>query len=297
MVKPYEWMAEYTPQTIWIDGKGIFVWLAEVFGALGGGLYLVSLYFNNMEGMFISWIIIVLLKAGFHLAHLGQPLRFWRLALKPGSSWLARGFIFLALFIGFSAIQIALSYRVPGTVWEVVFKVLGGITAFLVATYAGFVMKEVKGITLWNSAILPLLFFSFGVLGGLAVMIAIGLFGGKVDMMAAIAAIRLLLVINAFLTTIYLWSVTFLGPGGKRSVKELIQGRIAPILWVGVILCGIVIPIGILLSGYIIVEGSNLLIIVAITCIMIGVFSLNYCLLKGGLYCPLVPTPNPPSSP
>src|SRR3990170_2624698 len=98
-MKPYEWMVGYTPQTLWIEKKGRLVWLAEVAGALGGGLYMVSLYLDSLGGMFLGWLIIVTLKAGFHLAHLGQPMRFWRLALKPGSSWLARGFIFIFLFI------------------------------------------------------------------------------------------------------------------------------------------------------------------------------------------------------
>jgi hypothetical protein len=30
--------------------------------------------------MLIGWLMIVL-KGGFHLAHLGQPLRFWRLLI------------------------------------------------------------------------------------------------------------------------------------------------------------------------------------------------------------------------
>ena len=292
-MKSYEWMVEFTPQTIWIDGKGILVWLAEVFGTLGGGLYLISLYFNSLWGMFISWLMIVALKGGFHFVHLGQPSRFWRLALRPGSSWLARGFIFLALFIGFGAIQIALSYKMPGSAWEVSFKVMAGIIAIFVTAYAGFVMNDVKGISLWNSVLLPILFIIFGLLGGLAIIISIGLFGGNIDMRAAIEAIQWLLVINAFFITLYLWSVTFLGPAGKRSVKELIQGRIAPILWVGVVLCGIVIPLGI----FSLIEPSTLWIIVAITCIFIGISSLNYCLLKGALYRPLVPIPNPPSPP
>ena len=46
-------MVDYTPQTNWIEGHGIFIWLAEVFGALGGGLYLVSLWSGSMGAC--SW--------------------------------------------------------------------------------------------------------------------------------------------------------------------------------------------------------------------------------------------------
>ena len=46
-MESYEWMVDYTPQTTWIEGHGIFIWLAEVFGTLGGGLYLVALCFGS----------------------------------------------------------------------------------------------------------------------------------------------------------------------------------------------------------------------------------------------------------
>ena len=45
---PHEWMVKYTPQTEWIERRGILVWIAEVFGSLGPGLYLVSLFYDNL---------------------------------------------------------------------------------------------------------------------------------------------------------------------------------------------------------------------------------------------------------
>jgi formate-dependent nitrite reductase membrane component NrfD len=289
-MEAYEWMVKYTPQTEWMNQKGVFVWLAEVFTGFGSGLYLVSLYFNSLEGMLISLMIIVVLKCGLHFAHLSRPLRFWRMVLKPKTSWLARGFIFLVLFIVFSAIQLALSYWLPGTVWEVAFKILAGVIAILLATYTGFVMNYINGIPFWNSGVLPLLFLSFSILSGLAGAIAIGLFGGNVDIIASVAGIRWLLVANAFFIAIYLWSATYMGPTGKRSVKELIHGNIAPVLWLGVVLAGIVIPLSIFIYNYSAGGSSASLLMTAVCCVLIGLFSFNYCLLKGALYSPLTPT-------
>ena len=45
----HEWMVKPMAQTEWIQGKGMLVWLAEVFSALGTGLYLVSLFFGLNE--------------------------------------------------------------------------------------------------------------------------------------------------------------------------------------------------------------------------------------------------------
>jgi len=289
-MKPYEWMVKYTPQTEWIERRGILMWLAEVFGGLGAGLYLVALYFNSLGGMLIGWLFIIVFKGGFHLAYLGKPLRFWRILLRPQTSWLARGFIFMGLFIVFGAIQLIFSYWLPGTAGEVVFKVLAATTAFLVAVYTGFVMNYVNGIHLWNSALLPLLFVLTGVLDGFALVMAVALFGGNIDVIAAEAASRILLITTAFLIAIYLWSATYMGPAGRQSVMELIRGSLAPVLWIGVVLCGIIVPVSISVSTYFAGEASYPLLITAILSEMIGAFTLKYSILKAGMYAPLIPT-------
>ena len=93
-----EWMVKGNRQTEWIDNRGILLWLAFYTGGLGGGLYLVSLFFNNLWGMFIGWFIVAGLKGGFHFIYLGQPARFWRLVMHPQTSWLSRGLLFVRRF-------------------------------------------------------------------------------------------------------------------------------------------------------------------------------------------------------
>jgi formate-dependent nitrite reductase membrane component NrfD len=81
-----------------------------------------------------------------------------------------------------------------------------------------------------------------------------------------------------------------MGPTGKRSVKELIHGGTAPVLWLGVVLAGIVIPLSIFTYNYFVRGASASLLMTAVCCVLIGLFSFNYCLLKGALYSPLTPT-------
>ncbi len=289
-MKPYEWMVEYTSQTEWIEGRGKLVWLAEVSGGLGGGLYLVSLYLDSILGMFISWLIVIVLKGGFHLAYLGKPLRFWRMVLKPQTSWMARGLIIVFFFIFFGALQLIFSFLLPGTAWELLFKVFAGMTAFGTAMYPGFAMNYVNGIPFWNSALLPILFIIYGILDGFGIVIAIGLSGGDVNLASAEAGSRIFLIVSAVILAIYLWSMTYVGPVGKQSVRELTRGTTAPVLWIGVVLCGIAIPIGIVLSSYLSGQGSAVLLITGIICDMVGGVSIKYCLLKGGIYGPLIPS-------
>ena len=281
-------MINYTRQTEWIERRGLFLWIAFYAGGLGGGLYLVSLYFNSLWGMFISWLIIAVLKGGTHLIYLGKPLRFWRIIAHPQTSWLARGFIFVMLFIGFGAIQLILSLQLPGSAAEIVFKALTGIMAFAVAIYTGFVLKNVKGVPFWNSALLPLLFILCGILGGFGLAVAIALNGGDINLAGAETGSRWLLAANILLIIIYLWQASIREAVGKQSVLEQIRGHSAPVFWVGVVLLGIIIPLAITIVSLIAGEVSSALLIAGVVCEVIGGLALRYCVLKAGAYKPLV---------
>jgi formate-dependent nitrite reductase membrane component NrfD len=283
----HEWMINYTRQTEWIDRRGIFLWIAFYAGGLGGGLYLVSLFFNSLWGMFIGWLIIAVIKGGAHLIFLGKPLRFWRIITRPHSSWLARGFVFVMLFAGFGAIQLILSYWIPGTTAELVFKVLAGIMAFGITVYTGIILQNVKGVPFWNSSLLPILFVACGILGGFGLAAVIALNGGDVNLAVAETGSRWLLVINVLLIAVYLWRASIREEVGKQSVLEQIHGESAPIFWVGIVLLGIVIPLGIAVSG-LISEVPSVLLISGVVCEVIGGLSLRYCVLKAGAYKPLV---------
>jgi formate-dependent nitrite reductase membrane component NrfD len=287
MQQVHEWMVNYTRQTEWIDRRGIFLWIAFYAGGLGGGLYLVSLLFNSLWGMFISWLIIAVIKGGTHLMYLGKPWRAWRIITRPQTSWLARGFIFVMLFIGFGAVQMTLSRWLPGSAAEIAFKVLAGIMAFSVAAYTGIILKNVKGVPFWNSLLLPVLFVICGILGGFGLAVMIALNGGGINLAAAEMGSRWLLIANALLIITYLWRASRREAVGKQSVLEQISGESAPVFWIGVVLLGIVIPLAIAISG-LMVELFPAILLTGVTCEIIGGLALRYCVLKAGAYKPLV---------
>lgn len=291
-METHEWMLKYTRQTEWIERRGILLWLAFYAGGLGGGLYLVSLYYNSLWGMFISWLIIAGLKGGAHFAYLGKPWRFWRMIFRPQTSWLSRGLIFVILFAGFAAVQLVLSFWLPGSVWELVFKVLAGIMAFAVATYTGIILMTVKGVPFWNSPLLPVLFVLCGIMGGLGLSIVIALNSSQFDITAAETGSRWLLIINALLVATYLWRAANRETTGKQSVLEQIQGSTAPIFWIGVVVLGIIIPLIIAFSSYLVGEASAILLVTGVLCEIVGGLALRYCILKGGAYTPLITIPS-----
>ena len=99
--QPYEYMTKYVQQKNWIDGKGNFIAFAFFLGGISGGLFMAAAYFDNLLGMFIAWLL-ALCMGGSYMLHLGQRAGFWRMFMRPRTSWISRGFIFIMLFIGFT---------------------------------------------------------------------------------------------------------------------------------------------------------------------------------------------------
>ena len=200
-ITTHEWMVKPMRQKEWISGKGILVWLAEVFSALGMGTYLVGLLAGIGEitawawwATVLGWILIVLFKLPFHLAYLGRPLRFWR-AIPPftkawKTSWLARGMFFSIVFTGTGFLQIVFWYflRWGGlsavatdtlTVLSWLVGIIAGVFILLTGVYCGFAMSYCKSLPFWNTGLLPIVFVIMGVADGLALTMGINLITGQ----------------------------------------------------------------------------------------------------------------------
>ncbi len=289
----HEWMVKYTPQTEWIERRGMLVWIAEVFTSIGAGLYLVSLFYNSVLGMFIGWLIIIFLKMLPHLIYLGKPLSFWR-ALPPftkawRTSWIARGMIFTMLFLGFALVHLVLAHFLPSTGWEIAFKILGGIAAFSAGIYSGFALNCCRSVPFWNSALLPLVFILAGIADGFALIMAIGLGNAQIDILSAEAGSRILLIANTIIVAAYLGKAIYASKTARHSAMLLLRGNLTVPFWVGVVAFGIIIPLAISVSGYFNGDASIPLLIVAIALHMTGAFALKYCLLKAGIHTPILP--------
>src|SRR4030042_5703671 len=237
----HEWMVKPMHQTEWIERRGLLVWLAEVFSALGTGLYLIAIFVDNWWGALIGYLIVVFLKLPLHLLYLGKPLRFWR-TIPPFSgawrtSWIARGVVFSVSFSMFGFAQLVTSYFLiqsdilPGQfhnivyVADVILKVIAGIFVLLTGIYCGFMMSYCKSVPFWNTGLLPIVILNAGIADGLALLMATGLFTGGVDFHILEHASRLVLGINAILLGTYLLIASYQSITAELSVKELLVGR------------------------------------------------------------------------
>ena len=95
---------------------------------------------------------------------------------------------------------------------------------------------------------------------------------------------------NILIIVMYFVSANYSSAISKLSIKELISGPTAVPFWLGVIVVGLLIPLFVdLMSMVTGSEVSSALLIFAITCHTLGAFALKYCLLKVGIYRPLLP--------
>lgn len=283
--KPYEYMVKYTQQKNWIDGRGNFIAFAFFLGGISGGLFMAAAYFNNILGMFISWLL-ALAMGGSYMIHLGQPLQSWRMFMKPKTSWISRGFIFIMLFIGLTTVTLILAQWFPDAKTAITtLKILAGIFAFAQSIYTGFAVSYVSAIKLWNSAILPILFVVCGFSGGLAILLGISLGGDQVTAIENIT--RITLIGFAVILIVYLWNTTYNSAVARDAVTRLMGGAIGIIFWIGVIALGVLIPVGVSVGTYFSGEASSALLLTAVVAEVIGGLSLRYVILKGGIYIPL----------
>jgi formate-dependent nitrite reductase membrane component NrfD len=298
----HDWMVKPMHQREWIERRGIMIWISEVFSALGSGLFLVSLFMNSWWGLLVGWLIIMLLKLPIHVAYLGKPWRFYRL-MPPFSnawktSWFARGVAFSVLFSGFAFVQIVIGHpwisehigTAIATPIYTVFGVLAGISALGIGIYGGLMMNYCKGIPFWNQSLVPIIFLLAGVADGLGLIMGIGLAGGDANVATAEVISRYLLLANIFLIICYMMSANYSSAISKYSINELLKGPSAFAFWFGLIVVGLIAPAIIAVITMFSGEGevSSALLIGAIVCHTLGAFALKYCLLKVGIYRPLL---------
>jgi formate-dependent nitrite reductase membrane component NrfD len=298
----HEWMVKPMHQKEWIERRGIMIWIAETFTSLGAGLFLVSLFVHSWWGLLAGWIIIMFLKLPIHIAYFGKPWRFYR-TMPPWSnawktSWFARGILFSVFFGTFAFIQLVvgqpdianwMGHSIADPIYYVM-GIIAGLNALGVGIYGGFIMNYVKGIPFWNQGLLPIVVMLAGVADGFGLIMGVALAGGDASVMWAETGSRYLLLINVLLIVTYLISAGYTSPTAKLSIQELIKGPSRYMFWGGLVMLGLAIPgvisvIGLLQGG----EASEALLIVAIISHTLGAFALKYCLLRVGIYRPLLP--------
>ncbi len=277
-------------------------WLIAAYlflAGVGGGAYLVGVvadWAGGADWMSVSKIGItlglpcVLLGTMFLLCDLGNPFNAWRVWMKPKTSWIARGTIIIVLFMIFAAIHMGwLVWPFPGALAEDasarhIVGALGAVFAFLTVIYTGLLLGYSQPISLWHTALLPVLFFISAVSAGImAIMLIGGGLGVAATQLELLAGIDVwILLLEMFVLVVFLYNA-YRTVESRYSARRVLSGAVAPAFWLGVIACGLVIPFFLELSG-----GHGMAGGLAAVLGLFGGLCLRFTVLAGGTLSPII---------
>lgn len=286
-------MIDFTPQSEWIERRGLLLLLAFFFSEIGAGLYLVSLFFGFWKGCATGWIVSAVVGGGLHLLYLGKPLRAWRALARPGKSELSRGMVIMMLFSMIGAIHIAPSLPYLSSLpWQsdaLFLRVVMVLLSFLVVVHGFLTMHIITAIPFWNSGILPVLSIASGIWVGTQLALGVSLaFSAKEIQNFLEPLARWSLFSYALLIVAYLWSAYHSTPAQQESSRAIMKGPLAVFIYPGVILIGLVLPLAITFLFWTTDAVSANLLSLRIASSLIGDFTLRYVISSAGRYSPLV---------
>jgi formate-dependent nitrite reductase membrane component NrfD len=274
-------------QKEWHWGVAIYLFL----GGLGAGAYVTGAVFGflGMADM-ARWGIILSFPAVaigmiFLVAHLGNPIRSYLAPSKVSTSWISRGVIFISIFMLVSIIHIIMNEFVHyyGGVMHLL-RVIGIICGLGTMVYTGALLSASKGVPFWRTSIMPVLFmFSALATGMFAAVVFVHFFGtGLVAAAPILALIASALLIGELVVIIFFLHAAYRLPESKDSaVTVMKKGSFV----VGDLLCGLLIPLILMLYIAFGNVGANtgIMMVVAGILVLIGGLLLRHMILSVGM--------------
>lgn len=267
----------------WLIGTAFFC------GGIGASLFTLSLWTRYRPGMLLGYLIVVVGKNTAHLMYLGRPERFWRAALRPDRSWIARGIWATGLFAISGLVLLVSEFAGPQLVPHRVNFVAGVVaivSGVFIMFYDGFVMNHSAAIPFWNTKLLPLLILMYAMLGGLTLSLTMRMLEGdaapKVAWMER--AEPYLLLANFALLGIYLLRMSRWSPAAQETARMWLKGNYARVFF------GLTLAVGLLATLALSLvqqqaQARGLALLIA-GCELTGDFSLLMLMLKSGLFAP-----------
>ena len=275
--------ATFRPQRQWIEGRGLWLIVGHFLSGVGAGAWLFGVWLDDGPTL-LAAITAVGLAGLCHLAFLGRPARFWRM-VRVGSSWIARGFVGMSLMLPAAVLYVLSPTGAAGGL----FLALSVAGAALLVVYKGNVYAASKGVPFWNSPVLPILYATYAIRGGLALALIVMPVAGAGLQRHGLALIELWVAVSSAVTLgFYLAVMRQTNLAARRSVMELVRGRVALAFYLGTLGAGLVVPIAVGVAGFAGPLPQALLALVAALS-LVGDFFAKYAIAKAGVYVPIMP--------
>ena len=277
----------FRPQREWVEGRGILLIVGHFLSGVGAGAWLLASLGCGLSGLATGWGLLALSGLA-HLLFLGRWTRFARMIARPHSSWISRGLLGMTLLLLAGGAYLALAFlgRADSPAGQGLWW-LSLLSAAWVLVYKGFVWASAKGIPLWNTPLLPVLYLTYGLRGGLAALLLVALAQPHGGELLVMETLKLWLGVSSdVLILTYLAVIRGTSLTAARSVQALLSGRAAPVFYAGVVLLGLVVPIA--LGGYSLLASAGIPLLTVIgLASLLGDLALLYAVARAGLYRPL----------
>jgi formate-dependent nitrite reductase membrane component NrfD len=195
-------------------------------------------------------IVFLTLTGALLVMDLDQPARFVYVLLRPQwNSWLVRGGYAITVFGGMITVWAAGKYLDIAILESIGFWG-SALSAILVAVYTAFLFAQAKGRDFWQSPTLPLHMLIHSIMAGAAAL-AIGAYFMSTEVayesflgyiVAGTIAINLLVMIFEL-------TITHPTEDARATVDMILKGRYKIKFWLGVVLFGNFLPLGLILAG------------------------------------------------
>ncbi len=255
---------------------------------VGAATYLIAFLAGSRAGG-VAGLALVLIGAAALFAHLGHPLRSWRVVTEAGRAWMSRGALFTAglLLLGTSALLVR-GERVE----LLILQALALSCTFVVILYTGILFSSIHAVPFWNTPLLPILFLLHSLASASLLVTAVLSIadGGIAAHPRECGAVLALLGSSLALT----WMFAAPAPrseAAQESVRLLTAGPLKRFFQGGALLAGLALPLMLVLLAYLLRSSgalSGLLLVSAVLLRLAGDVSLRYALLRAGVYTPVI---------
>jgi formate-dependent nitrite reductase membrane component NrfD len=215
-------------------------WLIAAYlflGGMGAGAYAVAAI-NTFMGKGLEASTTVGLWLGFPalavgslllLADLGSPWRAILAGARPRTSWMARGFWVISLFMIVALIHVLFvtfgDRETEAGGLETALAAVGLLLAVLTMAYTGLLLGASKGIPFWRTGVVPMVFVISGlVTGHFAVLVGVAVFyAGMLDKAVTVMSLEAVaLVVVEVLAIVFFLQGAFRIPDSRDSGRRLL---------------------------------------------------------------------------
>lgn len=232
--------------------------------------------------LFVLGAVIALLN------HLGNPMRSWRAITRVATSWVSRGTLTMAVFLGVATLSVAAVYLESLAPYQSALANIALVLAVAVMFYAGMLLRSMRAIRLWRGPLVPLAFVAHSLATALILAWALmSVVAGTVAWLQPAAVVAL--IASAALSAAHLLRAER-SEGVRASFARLFTGDLRASFIFGGGVCGILVPLVALpavapLAG----SGAAAVMIAVVLCRLYGDFAYRNALVLAGAYEPVVP--------